>query len=93
MCCYRCVKCGSPIVAAMVLVCFVVGFLGLIAAYGLMISRHPYLIKRWISTASIFVTHLQTLAIIMNMRLSWPQSATSTMAVMSLSPFAIESAR
>ena len=57
---------------------------GGLGAYAYLINKYPNSLKAWVSTASILVTHLQTTAIVAQLRLAWPQSvetATSFLVV------------
>ena len=41
--------------------------------------------KEWVSTAALVISHLQTLAILGNLRLSWPPAVEATTDILSLS--------
>ena len=48
-------------------------------------GKHAQYMDKWVSTLSIFFTHLQTIAVLGNLRLVWPPSAKAVTGVLSLS--------
>ena len=47
-------------------------FCSLGAVYVAVLKRYPDLLTKWVSTFTIFFGHIQTVAIISNLKLSWP---------------------
>ena len=45
-----------------------------LAFYVWLIFRFPDALTRWVSTVSIFFTHVQTVALVGSLRLAWPPS-------------------
>jgi hypothetical protein len=58
-------------------------FVGLLVVYIAFIRQSS--MKKWVSTAALFISHLQTLAIVGNLRLSWPPAVEATTDLLSLS--------
>ena len=57
------------------------------------IQTHPESLTKVISTVSILISHVQTLSIIMNLRLSWPPSAEAVTSAMVVNVLELETLR
>ena len=64
-----------------------------LAVYVWFIQTHPESLTKVISTVSILISHVQTLSIIMNLRLSWPPSAEAVTSAMVVNVFELETLR
>ena len=53
----------------------------------------PDALKTWVSTASIILTHMQTLAIFSRLRLAWPDSAQTVMTAVLVTNIQLDAAR
>ena len=71
----RCVECVDRTMALFALLGLVAAFLFLAAIYVFMMLRHPKGLRKWVSSGSILISHLQTVAIVGSLRLAWPKSA------------------
>ena len=79
----ECVECGDvlpPILLMSALFTFTVFALGF---YIWLINKYPSSLKRWVSTSSILINHVQTIAIVGNLRLDWPQSVIAVTGALS----------
>ena len=70
----HCVKCDGFIRPLVTLIVVGVVFIFLLGFYVYFIQKHPESLTQVVSTASILITHVQTLTIIINLRLAWPES-------------------
>ena len=59
-----CVRCADPLITLIVVSSILVAFVLALVAYVYFISRYPRALRRWVSSVSIVVTHIQTLSII-----------------------------
>ena len=87
-----CLMCTSPwgsVVGIGAL--FVLAGLGL-AFYVRLINKHPDAMKRWVSTSTLAIDHLQTLSIVGNLKLHWPPAVHTLMASFSFNMFEMLSA-
>ena len=74
----QCVRCAGQGIAIGANCGLLILFLVLLGAYFQMITRNPDALTRWVSTASIFFAHLQTLTIVARLRLQVRRGAAST---------------
>ena len=89
----ECVKCrGVREPAIAIAVAGSLMLVGLVS-YVWFIQTHPESLTKVISTASILISHVQTLSIIMNLRLSWPPSAEAVTSAMVVNIFELETLR
>ena len=79
-----CVKCGDPLVALLVVSSLALLFALAIAGYVYLISTNPAALPHVVSTASIVISHFQTLAILGSLRLAWPESARKVISAFGL---------
>ena len=49
-------------------------FVIMLCSYVTFMWRHPELMPKVVTTFSILISHVQTLSIITNLRLAWPES-------------------
>ena len=63
-----------------------------LAGYVRLINRHPDAMKRWVSTSTLAIDHLQTLSIVGNLQLHWPPAVQAATATFSFNMFEMVSA-
>ena len=68
----KCLRCEGQMKALILIVCACVGMFVMLILYILLILKFKFNLKRWVSTASIFFTHMQTISIFGNLHLHWP---------------------
>ena len=64
-----------------------------VVSYAFCINRHPTKLKKWVSTVSILVTHLQTVNIIQDLRVHWPSSVDTAFSILVVNGLQLEAAR
>ena len=64
-----------------------------VVSYAFFIHRHPTKLKKWVSTVSILVTHLQTINIISKLRVHWPSSVEASFAILVVNGLQLDAAR
>ena len=89
----RCVKCVGVLWPAVSIGAAGTVMLVGLCAYVWFIQAHPESLTKVISTVSILISHVQTLSIIMNLRLSWPPSAEAVTSAMVVNVLEIETLR
>lgn len=88
----ECVLCDTFITGLIVIgVCILVGLVFLAVAVRFIV-RHPNIMKRWVSSASILLNHAQTASIIASMRMRWPSSLRASASALKLDLFMLPSA-
>ena len=68
-------------------------FMLALLAYFRVITKHPDALTKWVSTASIFVAHLQTLTIISRLQLAWPDSSQLAIGLLSFDALQFDALR
>ena len=69
-----CVRCDGWLVPLVTLSLLAVLFVIMLCSYVTFMWRHPERMKTVVTTFSILISHVQTLSIITNLRLAWPES-------------------
>ena len=67
-----CIRCYDMAYSVVMLSGLFLVFLVFLGAYAYLVTKYPGSMNRWVSSGAIFITHLQTLEIISNMRIAWP---------------------
>ena len=89
-----CIECASPLISILALIGLSILFIIVLSLYLFCISRkNSTIIRDGISTASIFITHLQTIDIVSKLRLTWPQSTTAAFDAIAVNGLSFEAAR
>ena len=89
----ECIKCEAPIYSALALSGMALLFFGGLATYAYLINRYPTMLKAGVSTASILLTHLQTVSIVVQLRLAWPQSVDAAASYLIVNGLNLQAAR
>ena len=83
----KCLRCEGQMKALILIVCACVGMFVMLILYILLILKFKFNLKRWVSTASIFFTHMQTISIFGNLHLHWPPPVEAVTGIATLSVF------
>ena len=89
----QCVKCIKKLYAVLALVGLLTAFALLLVSYAFFMLKHPSALKRWVSTFSIVICHLQTISILSSLRLAWPQSAEAVFSALVVNGINLDAAR
>ena len=89
----QCVECIDKLYAILALCALMLAFAAMLISYAIMMLKYPSALKRWVSTFSIIICHLQTVSIVSSLRLAWPQSAEKVFAVLIVNGFNLDAAR
>ena len=81
---FECLQCNRRQAALLTIVGVSTFMVLTLVSYLYLISKYPSALKRWVSTVSIIISHVQTVSIVGNLRLAWPQSVTSVTSIFSL---------
>ena len=89
----ECVQCGSQAFAIFAVAGISTGFFMMAAMYAWFTIKYPDSTTQFVSTASILLSHMQTMNLIGRMKLTWPPSSSTALQLFAVDGFSFEAGR